>query len=460
MKINYIFIFLSCLTLISKAQKITLSPAFKSEYCQGGKYLGKINDEHYIKFDRGSGKELIRNTTVFSNDLKTVKRDLENVYGHYGFIYKNEIFYLSQNSTVEKKIEENTLTIEKFNKDGGSLDNKVLCKESKKAITITSKGELTLDFRFFHSSNNKLLGVAGHKKFWVFDLENLNLLKEYSLNNYVVVDFSNWNVTSSNLDYYLMENGDLITVQKDKAPITLQQYKINAEEVATLKLEINNKENFGTFSCLNDEKNALLVSTLFNGKVAKNKLSQFERKSDAEGCNVFKISLNDLSIIDQKIATFNEKVKTIEGKNADLDKLEILGLHEINKEYFLIAEKHYLYQTDKGATDSHDNLVLAKLFGNNQSIQTSIRKRQYHTKGVASYIKNGMLYLVYQNEIGNILLNLAQLDTNLMVKKILEEDVEKKQSTFIPSHNLYPLDNNKFFLITCLRYKYGFVFIE
>lgn len=460
MKTKYIIILLICFAVVTKAQKITVSPSFKSEYCQGGKYVGKINDEHYIQFERFSGKELIRNTTVFSNDLKTVKRDLENVYGQYGFIYKDEIFFLGQNTKVNNKIKENTLTIEKFNKEGGSLEVKSICSESHKAGNFNSRGELTIDFRFFHSNNYKLLGVAGHNKFWVFDLEKINVIKEYSLSNYAVIDYSEWNKTTSNLDYYLLDNGDLITVQKDKAPIILQHYKINSEEVGNLKLDINNKENYGIFSCLNDEKNALLISTLFNGKSAKNKLSQFDRKSEAEGCNVFKISLTDLSIIDQKIATFSEKVKTIEGKNADLNKLEILGLHEINKEFFLITEKHYTIQTDKGGTDNHDNLVLVKLFGNNQSIQTGIRKRQYRTKGVASYVKNGMLYLVYQNEIGNILLNLAQLDTNLMVKKILEEDVEKKQSTFIPNHILYPLDNNKFFLITCLRYKYGFVFIE
>jgi hypothetical protein len=277
----------------------------------------------------------------------------------------------------------------------------------------------------------------------VYETVNFELLKTY-----VIKNFNPANPYDSNLDFYLLDNGNVITIQKEKLPVSTTLYQLNSEIENTILFGFKKeKSNFNLYSKVSEDGNSLFLGVL-NGK-KKGNLKSLKNDDNllTEGFMGYKVDIPSFSKADSFSVTINEEIKKATGKNDGIEFLAINNIYHNEREYIVITEKTIIRSSDKGNSYIGENLILFKIVPEKEPVQKIIEKVQYRENGIGSIYRNGELFVFFNfGKVSSTDFKFVKLDKELEVKNMVIEDSYKKHKMFLTPNVVHQISEKKYLI--------------
>lgn len=462
---KFILIGLYSITNSLVAQTLKWNPTKEVEGNERYKYVGEVDGKNYFILNRSTILE-------FSTNFASTNQFKLDASGAEAFIADNKIKVVCFVNKTEDKITTSQLIIKTYDLGGSKQGETILFEEKEAELTYLqaskkkvqeSKGtiEPELGVMFFLSENKKFIGVQKQKQIMIFETENFKKLKTFETENFKPVKRDPF--FENNLQYVLLNNGDMVTIQSAVAPVTITKYLFDGSEKKEVVIPlVNEYENFNPYFKCSEDGKFLYFANVYGGKktITKPGVLLFN-VSLAKGVSINKIDLEKLLIVDSKSTSLNEMVIKETGKKDGVEFLHVRNIFEDSDGYTVLTEKEYTTNTEHGTMTTYEDIVIMKNTLKGESTQKVIKKDQYRNAGVYSVLRNGQLYVIYNDGAEpKTEIKVVKLDTHLEIKKNISEPTYKGHKIYLDVNQTHKISENKYFIFGRMEKNVGSAILE
>jgi hypothetical protein len=441
------------------SQKLHWNPTMENICCNDlSKYAGEANGKQY--FVLNSTYKPMTQILEFSENFSAQATKIQ-AFGEEAFISANKLNIIRSTFKTEKKITTNQIIVKSFDLKGTFIDETILFSEEEKKEKGSS-AEPAVKITFFLSDNKKYLAIQKQNQVTVFDSGNLKSLKTYQTESFKPT--KNGSLFKTNLEYFLLNNGDLITIEKTNTPTLVSKHFLNSSDIKNLNVPLKNDyESFDPYFKISEDQQTLYLATLFGGSgiVSQTGTLVFNQQV-TKGILINKVEIRNLAITDTKSVMINESVIKETGKKNGVPFLKIINILENAGDYYIITEKENSNtNSENKVTTYYEDLVLIKINPKSESVQKIIKKDQYRNPGVFSTFSNEHLYLVYnEGAEPKTDIKVTKMDRNLEIKNSITEPTYKEHKIYLNVKHTHKISENKYFIFGRMQDNVGSVILE
>lgn len=475
---------LLALVNISIAQKLKWNPSEEMETNQSF-YVGTVNGKTYYVFSGNGGYYLIDNSSNFSLSKAVYIKASSSA---------SEIFISNNKISVVEVIKDKNgfppykFTVENFDLKGNKLETLVLFEENEEKLDLWDlnkemKKNIIDDYdskknkEVVLSSNKKYIGFhyITHRfyknprdKFVIFETDNFKQIKSIDLKSEI------------NSKCYLLDNGDLITLQGDARdhlqdapyigtydPIILTKYSLNGSDKKRLEIPLNfpdGQKRSGLFYKLSDDnKSFYVVINLAKYEPKKNNVNLSYFPSSAFQVN--KINTEKFESPETKSIAINQTMIDEAGnkKKGGIPFLKTYDIQESGDDIVIFDGIREVFDDSKGyPIYEYKNILVFKESKTAPSVQKlfKVEFSKWHPEFSSITNKND-LFLIYNEGIEpRTEINILKLDSNLEIKSTIKEATWKAHKIYLDAGNIYKIGDNKFVLFGSMQKNVGSAILD